>query len=658
MGISINGPSGIDTASLIEQLVALEQEKVTKVQTKKSNYQVQIDAYSKLKSYLSDIAAKAMALNSLGSFDVYTSSSSDDSAVTIKGGVGSVEGSYDLTVFHLAKKEKMISRDGAVNSQSASLSSLGIHVGDISISGTSITISATDTVQDLRMKINNATDSEGNKLGVTASVLKMSDTNYRLVLSAKNTGGTGIEYKDLTGSVFQDLGIISTAAGEKGNAAQALTTQDNFKAAFDALAAGAAIQYSGVDHDGNEVTNTFIKTAAGTTIDEFLSQVKATYHGMVDAKVDGATGQLVVTDLISGSSQLGLDSLDAAGTAYATAMSQQGKEGLGVLSTGSDAYFNLDGLNMHNASNAPEGIITGATLQFHKASVTDVTSVSLERDIAGVQKKVQDLLDSYNALLKFAGDSTKVADPNNKDDKSGDLSGDMTVQSIVSQVRSELHTQFGLFGGTVTNLTMIGVKTDSKTGEMSIDKDMFTKAITTNYDEFTRLFVTTGVSDNKTIAYGRSTADTQSGKYTLRESDPDHVQIQIDGGAAWYTSDVRVGDVVTFSDGPAKGLSMTIPSGSLGGADTAYTYSKGLGDRLRYLADSFNAAGTGSIITHQDSLRNLMKSSDDRIDMLQRSVNAYHDRLVTQFAAMEQMLSSLKTQSANMLSALGQTSSS
>jgi flagellar capping protein FliD len=119
-----------------------------------------------------------------------------------------------------------------------------------------------------------------------------------------------------------------------------------------------------------------------------------------------------------------------------------------------------------------------------------------------------------------------------------------------------------------------------------------------------------------------------------------------------------VGDVVTFSGGPANGLSMTVPSGSLGGVDTAFTYSKGLGDRLRYLADSFNAAGTGSIVTHQDSLRSLMKSSDDRIDMLQRSVNAYHDRLVKQFAAMEQMLSAMKAQSANMLSALGQTATS
>jgi flagellar capping protein FliD len=658
MGITINGPSGIDTAGLIDQLVALEQDKVTKVQTKKSNYQVQIDAYSKLKSYLSDIAAKGMALNTLGAFDVYTSLSTDDSAVTIKGGVGAVEGSYDLTVFHLAKKEKMISKDGAINSQSASLSSLGVHVGDISIGGTSITISATDTIQDLRMKINNATDSGGNKLGVTASVLKMSDTNYRLVLSAKNTGGTGIEYKDVSGSVFQDLGIITTAAGEKGNTTQALSTQDNFKAAFDALAAGAAIEYSGIDHDGNEVTNTFIKTTAGTTIDEFLSQVKATYHGMVDAKVDGATGQLVLTDQISGSSQLGLDSLSAGGTAYTVALSRQGKEGAGVLSTGSDAYFNLDGLNMQNASNSPEGIITGATLQFYKASVTDVTSVSLGRDIAGVQKKVQDLLDSYNALLKFANDSTKVADPNNKNDTSGDLAGDMTVDSIVNQVRNELHDQFGLFGGTVTSLTMIGVKTDSQTGEMSIDGDMFTKAISNNYDEFTRLFVTTGVSDNKTIAYGRSTTDTQSGKYTLRESDPDHVQIQIDGAATWYTSDSRVGDVVTFSDGPAKGLSMTIPSASLGGADTAFTYSKGLGDRLRYLADSMTAAGTGTIVTHQDSLQSLMKDADTRIDELQRSVDAYHDRLTKQFAAMEEMLNSLKTQSANMLSALGQTSSS
>jgi flagellar capping protein FliD len=664
MGITINGPSGIDTASLIDQLVALEQDKVTTVTKKKTTYQLQIDGYSKIKSFLADIAAKAKALNSPSSFDIFKSSSSDDSSVTVKGGVGAIEASYDLSVFHLAKSEKMISKDGQITSQTAALSSFGVTTGDISIAGTTITITATDTIQDLRMKINNATDSNGNKLGVTASVLKMSATNFRLVLSAKDTGAAGIEYKDLgAASTLKDLGIITTVGGDKGTTSQALASQNDFKTVFDGLAAGATVEYSGIDHDGNKVTNTFVKTTAGTSVDDFLAQVKATYHNMVDASIDVATGKLLISDKVTGSSQLTLGTLSAGGAAQPMTVTQSGKEGAGVLSAGSDAYFNLDGLYMNSASNNPDTIIAGVTLQFHKASVTTTTTVSMERDVAGVQKKVQDLLDSYNTLLKYGSDARKLPDPNATDKtstaaKGGDLPGDMTVQSIIDQVRNTLKTQFGFFGGTVTSITMAGVKSDAQTGEMSIDSTMFETALSKNFDEFERMFVTTGISDNKTVALGRSTNTTQSGKYTLRETDAFHLQIQLTTDSTWYTSDARTGDIVTFSDGPAKGLTITSPVGVLGGIDTAFSFSRGLGDKLGDMVTLINDPASGTISTHQDSLRTLIKHTDDRVTKMQTSVDDYRIRLQKQFAAMEQALQNMKSQYAKMASALGLTTSS
>ena len=87
-GISINGPSGIDDASIIDQLTALEQQKVTTVQTQVSQYQVQISAYSKLKSDLAAVQTAVNALNSDSAFDVFTSQSSDSSVATVQGADG------------------------------------------------------------------------------------------------------------------------------------------------------------------------------------------------------------------------------------------------------------------------------------------------------------------------------------------------------------------------------------------------------------------------------------------------------------------------------------------------------------------------------------------------------------------------------------------
>jgi Flagellar capping protein len=652
-GISINGPSGIDTASLVDQLTALEQQKVTTVQTQKDKYQVQIDAYSKLKSTLATIKTAATALNSASAFDVFKSDSSNSDIVTLKGDIGAVEGQYELSVFQLAGSEKMVSKDNFITSQSASLSSQGVTVGDISIDGTAISIDANDTVQDLRMKINNATDAQGNKLNVSASVLKISDSNYRLVLTAKNTGTTGAAYKDVTGSTFQNLGIITDAQGDKGNTAQVIQSQDDIQTAFDALAAGASIQYSGVDHNGNTVTSTYYKATATTSISDFLAQVNKTFHGMANATVE-TDGKLTLTDSVQGSSQLAITSLSIGGVAHTASTLTAGSEGAGVLTLGKDAYFSLDGLTLKSATNDADGYISGVTIQLHKASPTTTVQTTVSRDLDAVQKKVQAVLDAYNALSTFASDNTKMADPSNTASKSGDLAGDMTVSSIVTQVRSQLMQSFNLFGGSYNTLTMIGVKSDAQTGEMSIDQTQFTKALTNNFDEVEHIFVTTGISDNKNITLGRNTKTTQSGMYTLNEPDAEHFNIQLAGDPTWYTSDSRNGDIITFSSGPAQGLSITAPSGTIGTSNSAtFTFSKGLGDRLSELVDNFNDSNSGLIATHQNSLQDQMKDADSRITMLQTRVNDYHDGLVKQFAAMEQALSTMKSQYAQMASALG-----
>jgi len=658
MGITINGPSGIDTASLIDQLVGLEQDKVTTVQNQKAAYQVQVDDYSKIKSMLADLQTKAVALNQESSFDVFTSSSSDNTIATITGGAGAIESSYDLTVNHLAKSEKMISKDSLVTDQTAALSTFGVTPGDISIDGTTITITGTDTIQDLRMKINNATDSSGNKLGVTASVLKLSDSNYRLVLSANNngvdSGDKGVGYKDVSGNVLQTLGIITDAAGDKGSTNQTIATQNNFQNVFDGLAVGNTITYAGIDHDGNQVTNTFVKTAT-STVNDFLAQVKSTYHSMVDATVDATSGQLIITDKATGSSQLMLNSLNAGAAPQALTVTQSGTNGAGVMTAGSNSYFNLDGLDMNSASNAPADVVTGVTFQFNKASPSTSTSLGLSRDVTTIQKNVQNLLDSYNTFLSYVTTSTAAADPNDSTSKAGDLHGDMTIQNMADQVKNALETQFNMFGGNTTSLANLGITGDAQTGQMSIDSTAFSTAVTNNFDQVLKIFVTNGISDNKTVAYGRSTDATKSGNYTLHELDANYLQIQDPSTGTWYTSDARQGDVVFFSSGPASGLALSSPSGLLSGGDATFTFQKGLGDLLNGMINSITDPSNGTIQTHQDSLQSLMSDADSRIASMQTSVDDYKTRLTNQFAAMEQTLNTMKSQSANMLSSLGTT---
>lgn len=642
MGISVNGPSGIDTQYIIDSLVELEKQKVTKVQNEKKAYQVKIDAYSKFKSLLSDLRSKANALSKVSSFDLFTSKSSNEKAVTIEGGTGSIDAQYDVRVFQLATSEKMISADGKITSQTESLSSMGIKAGEISIDGVSITIDDDDTIQDLRLKINNATDEDGNKLGVSASVLKVSETDYRLVLTSKDSGSSGIEYRDISGSTLQDLGIIMDADGNKGNINQQLSSGSDIRTEFEDLAAGQSITIDGFDHDGQAISATIVKKS-GDTADDFLKEINKAYNGMVDASFD-ESGNLQISDKVTGTSRLALNNLNIGGEAHAMTVSVIGDEGAGVLSTGKDAYFSVENVFMSSNKNSASGFVTGATFQLHGVTGDESVKVELTRDSDGIQKKFQELVDAYNALLRFSKDSTKHANPDDETSTNGALAGDSTTSSIVSQVRSFFQQQYDTFEGTYTNFALIGLKTDTATGEYKIDDAMFKKALDKGFDEVVRLFTTTGVSDNPAISMGRTTNDTKSGAYILEEVDAQHFRIQLQGSSEWYVSDARTGEIITFSDGPAKGLSLTAPAGSIGGGSATFTFSKGLATILDESINKLTDGTEGTVALRQESWRRSMKSADDRILKLEDRIEKYRLRLVKQFSAMEQAISQMQAQ--------------
>lgn len=653
MGISINGPSGIDTKTIIDTLVGIEQNKVKKVQKARALDQLKIDAYSKVRSFLTDIKTKAAALSKASSFDLFQSKSSNEKAVTATGGSGTVDGTYDVKVFQLASNEKMISKDGLITSQTAALSSL-VTSGMINVDGVDITIDDNDTIQDLRMKINSATKPNGDKLGVSASVVKMSDTNYRLVLSSKNTGSEGVAYRDVSGTVLQGLGIVD-ADGSKGNVNQTIRVNSGLQGMMGSE--GNTIQFTGTDHNGNSISFQYItnSTDDAAQAEKFLERVEKAFNGTVDASFEEGTGNLIINDKVTGSSKLAISSLTVNGSEIASPTENLaiGTEGTGVLTAGRDSFFSLEDIYMSNTTNSVSGAFTGVTFDFHSTSVNESVNVTLTRDADGIQKKFQELIDSYNSLVGYAKSATMYADPTDEDSVRGELAGDSTLMSMVTQIRTALKQEFGLFGssGKYTNLTMFGLKTDVTSGKLSVDGTAFKKGLESHFDDLVNIFSTLGVSENTSITLGRNTVDTRSGKYVIEEVDAQHLRIQLQGSTDWYTSDTRIGDIVSFSDGPVKGLTLTAPAGSITAGGNTFTFSKGISTILDESINKLINTKDGLITLRQESWKKSMGQKDDRIDRLEDQIERYRVRLTSQYAAMERAMSDLTTQAGNVLTA-------
>ncbi len=522
--------------------------------------------------------------------------------------------------------------------------------------GNAVTNTFTKAASDT--SINDFLTQIGTDLGGTASL----DSSGNLVVTDGTAGNSSLAISSLVSadasqSSSTNYTFATTTAGaqigDKGNTAQVLQSQDDIQTAFDALAAGSAIQYTGIDHNGNTVTNTYYKATATTSINDFLSQINNTFYGEATASIN-SDGTLKLTDNEQGNSQLALTSLSIGGVSHTVSTVTPGKQGQGVLMAGQNAYFSYDGLMLNSASNNPDSLISGVTIQLHKAAPAETVQTSLAVDSATIQKNIQAVLDAYNALLTWTTAETKPADPNDSTSKAGDLVNDMTVSSIMDQVRNTLMNSVSAISGPYNSLTMIGVNSDPDTGQLSIDQTQFTKALSANFDEVKSLFVTSGASDNANVTYGQDTPTTQSGVYTLNEPDPNHLNIQLAGDSTWYTSDSRNGDIITFSSGPATGLSITAPSGTIGTGNSAtFTFSMGLSDQLSNLIDTFDDPSTGMIATTQSSLQDQITDGNDRISDLQEQVNEYHDQLVQQFAQMEEALNTMKNEYNQMASALG-----
>ncbi|MEY8250866.1 MAG: flagellar cap protein FliD N-terminal domain-containing protein, partial [Colwellia sp.] len=189
--MSISSPgigSGLDIGALVSQLVAADGASTSnRLNLKEAEYLADISAYGSLKSVLSSFQTSLSGLKDLTDFQQRTATSTDDDVFTAKAFSTADASEYDIEVVQLAKAQKLISKDGYFPT---STEVVGEGTLKFTQDGDTFTIAvgATDTVEDVRDAVNDAT---GNT-GVRASILTVDDgvggTESKLVFSSTLTG--------------------------------------------------------------------------------------------------------------------------------------------------------------------------------------------------------------------------------------------------------------------------------------------------------------------------------------------------------------------------------------------------------------------------------------------------------------------------------------
>lgn len=199
--VKISGfSSRIDSKAIIDAQVAARRQPAVRLETKTTNNNTLVSAFKELKGFTASLTSSLDKLRSApgSSVDVFnnkTASGSTAAALAAPSGFVPSEinsllltsigptaqnGTHTIKIQQIAKAQQI--RGDALSSTSASLSSLGIPTGSFTLNGKVITLSATDTLQDLRAAINTA------GAGVNATIVSAaSNTNY-LVLTSSQTG--------------------------------------------------------------------------------------------------------------------------------------------------------------------------------------------------------------------------------------------------------------------------------------------------------------------------------------------------------------------------------------------------------------------------------------------------------------------------------------
>ncbi|RME26341.1 MAG: hypothetical protein D6800_06460, partial [Candidatus Zixiibacteriota bacterium] len=124
-----------------------------------------------------------------------------------------------------------------------------------------------------------------------------------------------------------------------------------------------------------------------------------------------------------------------------------------------------------------------------------------------IKDSINAFIKSYNEVMDFI-DKQNTYNPDTK--KGGILLGDITLQSIQSQIRSELASNVAGIDGKFQALSAIGIRTGFD-GKLSIrDSSQLNDALTNNIDDVIKLFGNSGVSSNPAIEFLSANEDTQA----------------------------------------------------------------------------------------------------------------------------------------------------
>ena len=578
--ISFSGlASGIDTSSIISQLTTVAQKPITLLQGKDDTYNAELAAWQQFNSNLSSLQSAATTLGQPTTFSTASATTSDPAVATVTTLPGATLGDHSLTVTQLAQAQKVVSSPIASGS-----TALG-QAGSFTLNGKTVTVSRTDALTDVAVKINAA------QAGVSATVVNVGPGDFRLTLTSHQTGTANtIAASDVSGGVLGSLGVLGTGAAgvrqavgftQNGSAyagAASLTLSSATQSVGSLLGIASGAAPSGTFHLSNGGTGA--GNEADVSINLNTASLSDVANAINQAGISGVTAEVVTLPDVNGN--LGrihqLEIVNKGSTAPAFSDPNGVLGTLGVLQTpytqtvtaAKDAKFSLDGLNLTRSSNTVGDVIPGATIKLLSTTGTSgsstpgTTDLSISQNTDTIVSAVNTLATAYNAIQDFVSTQNKFTAPTDTTAGVAGTSAPLFGDGTLSQIQDQLSKSLTAVSGNTT-LESIGV-TLGQDGKLTVDSAALTSALQADPTSVSNLFSASGTTDSSGLQFvsaGAKTVATSGVGYAVNVTQPATQSAGVAGTAGTVGGVSAAPETLSFAGAlfPA-GVKLTLPAGS------------------------------------------------------------------------------------------------
>ena len=687
--VSISGlATGMDTKSIVSQLMAIERQPETSLVKTQTKMQNQIDVYTPLQTALSSLQTLMSTMNTATSFAAQTSSVSDSSVITSTATSTASPGIHDLAVTNLAKSQRQVSANGF-----ASTSDINFNTGSLTIKGgaSDVTVNITEGSNSLS-GIAAAINASG--ANVTASIINDgSSSPYRLVLSGKDTNNYIVDMSGLTTAPAQPTTGTSAYTNPlfKYQTSSTTANSGSYTSATDKTLGTGTITLDGnsiaIDGTNNSLNGiaSAINNTKGLTTAAVVSDGNGGYQLQLSKSGLGSSIAVDMSGLTGGSGTGATNPTFGSSTPPAQTSNWYASSTAQSFGVGN---ITIDGTDVaiDSSNNSLTGI--AAAINSAKGSSTAAKVISdgngYRLQLSGVG--TVDMSNLVGATGSYANPTFSAIDPTKSPDAtySTGTNANFTLDGVAiskgSNAVSDVLTgvTFTLLKGGSTDATT-GVTTPA-TSTLTIGND--TAAITTKINNFVTSYNDIMGIINKQSVYDttQSTSAVLFGDSTLRSiseamrkmiSDPvtDSTTGVVDQN---YSLLSKIGITSSSKDGTLS-VDATILSTALSsnfnavtdlfthnGGKVGITDSNqfGIAERFnlqldKYTAPYIGAGGDNGIIaTRINGLKSSMTDVDTQVARMEMMLTMKEDNLNKQFTAMETLVSGITNSGSAMLSSL------